>query len=112
MTVLYQISNSKLPPNVPEFLSNELKDFLSCCLRMEPTERFNVYQLLRHPFITGDIIVNKQDLSNNISYDLNRFNSKGLMYGNNNINLNNFNSKGSSGSESYNKNMNSEFGMK
>ena len=103
MTVLYKIFNSNSPPYIQENLSPELKDFLKCCLRMEPTERFNVFQLLRHPFITGDIIVNSQnkiELSNNMS---NNYNSGG------NIGLNNLSS---AGIEMQNKNANSEFGFK
>lgn len=55
MNVLVQLYNIKEPPNIPDSLSNDLKDFISCCLKIEPKERLNVYELLRHPFITGDV---------------------------------------------------------
>lgn len=120
MAVLYNIFNTKTPPEIPRNISLELKDFLECCLCIEPTDRLNVYQLLRHPFITGDIIVNKkQEPAHNISFDFNRYNSKGYSYNQENLDnlmkensndiVNNFNSRCQ---ESYNKNMNSEFGLK
>lgn len=55
MNVLTQIYHAKEPPSIPDTLSSELKDFIKSCLKMEPKERLNVYQLLRHPFITGDV---------------------------------------------------------
>jgi serine/threonine protein kinase len=55
MNVLTQIYHAKEPPRIPDTLSSELKDFIKSCLKMEPKERWNVYQLLRHPFITGDV---------------------------------------------------------
>ena len=128
MTVLYNIFNSKIPPIIPINVSNELKDFLECCLKIEPSERLNVFQLLTHPFITGDIIIsNKQEPFSHYSNDVNKFSSNHNRNNNNfnnnfhenlvsnNLNnnssnfLNNFNSKNS---EIYNKNMNSEFAMK
>jgi serine/threonine protein kinase len=54
MTVLYNIYHAKEPPLIPINLSPSLKDFINCCLKIEPQERWNVFQLLRHPFITGD----------------------------------------------------------
>jgi serine/threonine protein kinase len=54
MTVLYNIYHAKDPPKIPSNLSPQLRDFISCCLKIEPLERWNVYNLLRHPFITGD----------------------------------------------------------
>jgi serine/threonine protein kinase len=54
MTVLYNIYNAKEPPKIPENISEPLKDFINCCLKIEPKERMNVCNLLLHPFITGD----------------------------------------------------------
>jgi serine/threonine protein kinase len=73
MTVLYQIYNIKEPPAIPEFLSSELRDFISCCLKIEPKDRWNVYQLLRHPFITGDMFTfhNIGERNNNFGGDKN-----------------------------------------
>jgi serine/threonine protein kinase len=54
ISVLYCIYNTEKPPTIPDNISKELYDFITCCLKMKPKERYNVYQLLRHPFITGD----------------------------------------------------------
>jgi serine/threonine protein kinase len=70
--VLYEIYNIKEPPKIPIKISNEMKDFISCCLKIEPKERWNVYQLLRHPFVTGDSI---NQYSNKNEYEI-KFNSE------------------------------------
>lgn len=77
MRVLFQIYNAKEPPKISDHLSSELKDFITCCLKIEPRERWNVFQLLRHPFITGDIVVfsNSPD-SNNSDLMKNEFENK------------------------------------
>jgi serine/threonine protein kinase len=54
MSVLYAIYSTEQPPALPVNISPELQDFIQSCLKMKPQERANVYQLLRHPFITGD----------------------------------------------------------
>jgi serine/threonine protein kinase len=38
-------------PKIPDGMSDKLKDFVQKCLVIEPTKRFNVYQLKRHPFL-------------------------------------------------------------
>jgi serine/threonine protein kinase len=112
--------NLNSPPPIPQNISIEMKDFINCCLKIEPTERLNVYNLLRHPFITGDIIVNnKKEPSVNFICDINRFNSKLNFFDSNQDEIiNNDNSNALMGcydskdSESYNKNLNNEFAMK
>jgi serine/threonine protein kinase len=47
------VVNSNDPPDIPADLSLEGKDFILSCLKRNPCERLNVYQLLRHPFIVG-----------------------------------------------------------
>jgi len=103
VSILYHISHASNPPIIPsEFnISKELEDFLDCCLKINPNERMNVNELLRHPFTTGDIIVkmesndnnnNNHDNNNsNIIYDLTKFNSKGFQAFNNNKNIYNNN---------------------
>lgn len=54
MAALYHILNTNTPPKIPENASEELKDFLLKCLKMNPKERPNVTSLLKHPFITND----------------------------------------------------------
>lgn len=51
VSVLYRIGFSGEIPEVPGFLSDEGKDFLSKCLRTDPRERWTARQLLRHPFL-------------------------------------------------------------
>ncbi|KAI3526264.1 hypothetical protein L1887_05510 [Cichorium endivia] len=48
---LCQIGYSDEIPNLPGHFSDELRDFLSKCLRREPSERWSCDQLLRHPFL-------------------------------------------------------------
>lgn len=50
---MFKILETNEPPKIPDHVSPELNQFLSLCLKMNPTERANVSQLLRHPFIVG-----------------------------------------------------------
>ena len=50
-TRLFKIASTESPPEYPRSISNELKDFLDSCFQIEPSDRANVYELLRHPFI-------------------------------------------------------------
>ena len=43
------------PPKIPEGMSVQLKDFVEKCLVIEPTKRYNVYELKRHPFLQENI---------------------------------------------------------
>lgn len=45
------IANAKQGPEIPNNLSKEAQDFLNRCLQVEPKKRWNVYKLLKHPFI-------------------------------------------------------------
>ena len=65
--VLFQIANSKSPPDIPKNCSFNLRNFISCCLKINPYERLNVCQLLRHPFIIGDNFYQIKDISSNNS---------------------------------------------
>nr|GMC70581.1 mitogen-activated protein kinase kinase kinase A-like [Ipomoea batatas] len=49
--LLYHIAFSGESPSVPDFLSDEAKDFLEKCLRRDPRERWTAKQLLKHPFL-------------------------------------------------------------
>ncbi len=57
ITALYNIMNAQKPPDLPDILSDDLKDFLNKCLKINHKERLNVYKLLRHPFITGEMTI-------------------------------------------------------
>ena len=54
MRAVFLISSSE-PPTLkePEKYSDELNDFLKCCLSKNPDERQSSEQLLEHPFIKG-----------------------------------------------------------
>ncbi|XP_073048289.1 mitogen-activated protein kinase kinase 4-like [Primulina eburnea] len=39
------------PPEAPATASKEFRDFIACCLQMDPARRWTAGQLLRHPFI-------------------------------------------------------------
>ena len=51
LSVMNCIYHAKKPPDIPTEASPEMKDFLSKCLQMEPSKRWNVNQLINHPFI-------------------------------------------------------------
>lgn len=65
MSILNCICKKNEPPKIPEGMSNTLRDFVEKCLVFEPSKRYNVYQLKRHPFITEDYISNN---SSSLSY--------------------------------------------
>lgn len=44
------VKGTKLPP-IPKKLSQQATDFLNCCLKREPDQRSNVFELINHPFI-------------------------------------------------------------
>ncbi|CAH9116430.1 unnamed protein product [Cuscuta europaea] len=50
-TMLFKIAFSGELPPVPEFLSDQAKDFLMKCLKTNPKERWTAAQLIRHPFL-------------------------------------------------------------
>ncbi|EAR88467.2 plant dual-specificity MAP kinase kinase family domain protein (macronuclear) [Tetrahymena thermophila SB210] len=50
---MFYIANAQQPPPIPEHLSPVCKDFISKCLKINPNDRYNVRQLLNHPFILG-----------------------------------------------------------
>jgi len=54
MAVLFQLYNNNNPPPLPDKISETCKDFINCCLKIEPNKRLNVRKLLEHPFITGN----------------------------------------------------------
>ena len=49
--MLNKSAQTKSPPDYPRAISEELKDFLDCCFQPIPTQRANVFELLRHPFV-------------------------------------------------------------
>ncbi|KAM7279961.1 hypothetical protein ACFE04_007095 [Oxalis oulophora] len=51
VSALYRIGFSSEGPKIPAWLSVKAKDFLNKCLMQCPRERWNVEQLLDHPFL-------------------------------------------------------------
>ena len=52
-SILHSIRDEK-PPNVPnddERFSSEFRDFISCCCKSRPEDRWTAEQLLSHPFL-------------------------------------------------------------
>ena len=50
---------------IPEI---ELKDFVEKCLVFEPTKRFNVYQLKKHPFLANNKSISNIETTINNSF--------------------------------------------
>lgn len=98
ISVLYYLANLNTIPPIPKNISLELKDFLKCCLKIDPKQRLNVYELLKHPFITGDIIIeNSNNFNYNNNFELNKNGNFNLPLNENqfsNGDLKMFNSKG------------------
>jgi hypothetical protein len=40
---MYKIAADNKPPDLPEGISEECKDFLEKCLKVNPRERWNIY---------------------------------------------------------------------
>lgn len=40
------------PPQPPATASNEFRDFIRCCLQIDPAKRWTADRLLQHPFVT------------------------------------------------------------
>ncbi|XP_059643032.1 mitogen-activated protein kinase kinase 5-like [Cornus florida] len=55
------------PPEAPPTASREFRDFIACCLQMDPARRWTAAQLLRHPFITHNT-GNINNLNNQVHY--------------------------------------------
>ena len=53
MAVLFQLYNNSNPPPIPSNISPLFKDFIDCCLQIEPKKRLNITALLKHQFISG-----------------------------------------------------------
>jgi serine/threonine protein kinase len=62
ISILNCIAKNNEPPQIPEDMSDQLKDFVEKCLIIEPEKRYNVYQLKKHPFIS-DYISNESTIN-------------------------------------------------
>ncbi|EGR31736.1 protein kinase domain protein [Ichthyophthirius multifiliis] len=75
LSTMYKIAQDNKPPEIPHFVSDECKDFLDKCFKINPLERWNIYQLLRHQFITDQGTSYLRDKQKKNISDGNRMNS-------------------------------------
>ncbi|KAI5671421.1 hypothetical protein M9H77_11785 [Catharanthus roseus] len=59
-SLIYKIGFSETLPQIPDFLSDQAKDFLKKCLKRDPNERWTAEQLLKHQFLS-EISKEKKD---------------------------------------------------
>ncbi|KAJ3694466.1 hypothetical protein LUZ60_009946 [Juncus effusus] len=64
-SAMHRIGFSDSVPVVPNWISDEAKDFLSKCLKRDSNERWSTKELLNHPFVAS--AVSKQSMSNWVS---------------------------------------------
>lgn len=51
ITIMLKIARTQEPPQMPENLSMEAKDFLYNCMQIDPKKRWTARRLLAHPFL-------------------------------------------------------------
>ena len=51
---MLKIARTSEPPALPDELSDAAKEFLLCCLKINPKERWTARRLLSHPFLAVD----------------------------------------------------------
>eukprot|EP00736_Rhodelphis_marinus_P011032 Rmarinus@m.12533 len=52
VSAMFHIAMATEPPDIPDHLSDDAKDFLYLCLKRNPRERPNASKLLEHPFVS------------------------------------------------------------
>ncbi|CCW71062.1 unnamed protein product [Phytomonas sp. Hart1] len=57
----YALACAQRPPPIPTTLSPISQDFIACCLRLDPEERWSVSQLLDHNFFKQDCILHDEE---------------------------------------------------
>lgn len=68
--VMFHVASSNELPIIPEGLSDTGKDFLRLCFQRDPSKRPTAEQLLMHPFVSSDVVVNSslRDMQNSEEY--------------------------------------------
>ena len=51
--VMNKIGKSNLTPDIPDYLSDDLKNFLKICFKRDPKQRANLKILMKHNFVIG-----------------------------------------------------------
>eukprot|EP00659_Diplonema_papillatum_P005693 gene5693-8690_t len=51
MDFIKQVATTDVKPPIPDYLSDDCKDFLAGCLQRDPAKRLTIDQLLQHPFL-------------------------------------------------------------
>ncbi|KAJ3679198.1 hypothetical protein LUZ60_017209 [Juncus effusus] len=57
VAALFHVGTTKSHPPIPDHLSSEAKDFLLKCLQEDACLRTSSFELLQHPFVTGELKV-------------------------------------------------------
>ncbi|XP_051121223.1 mitogen-activated protein kinase kinase kinase YODA-like [Andrographis paniculata] len=60
VAAMFKIGNSKELPSIPNYLSDEGKEFVRLCLQRNPLQRPTAAQLLEHPFVKSAAPLEKQ----------------------------------------------------
>ncbi|KAG6411349.1 hypothetical protein SASPL_129430 [Salvia splendens] len=60
---MFKVSCQNEPPTIPDHLSDVCKDFLRCCLQLNPLHRARASQLLEHPFVKSSSPLRKHMLA-------------------------------------------------
>ncbi|KAL3650507.1 hypothetical protein CASFOL_006910 [Castilleja foliolosa] len=69
VAAMFKIGNSKELPAIPDYLSEEGKEFVRLCLKRNPMHRPTAAQLLEHSFVKSAVPLEKQIPSSTSSYD-------------------------------------------
>ncbi|XP_002967055.2 mitogen-activated protein kinase kinase kinase 17 [Selaginella moellendorffii] len=61
MVAMYKIACSNEIPELPSFVSSAGRDFLAKCLCRDPCSRASAEELLRHPFVSGEMAAEEKE---------------------------------------------------